>query len=38
MQRKQQAASGQGGESGSIFASRARPVYFNPWRESDTAV
>jgi hypothetical protein len=29
MPRKQQAASGQGGESGSIFASRARPVYFN---------
>ncbi len=27
--RKQQAASGQGGESGIIFASRARPVYFN---------
>jgi hypothetical protein len=29
MQRKHQAASGQGGENGSIFASRARPVYFN---------
>ncbi len=29
MQRKQQAASRQGGESGSIFASRVRPVYFN---------
>jgi len=29
MRRKQRAASGQGGESGSIFASRARPVYFN---------
>src|ERR1700730_7250248 len=29
MRRKQQAASGQGGESGTIFASRARPVYFN---------
>jgi hypothetical protein len=27
MQRKQQAASGRGGESGSIVASRARPVY-----------
>jgi hypothetical protein len=29
MQRKQQAASEQGDESGSIFASRVRPVYFN---------
>ncbi|MDQ6870292.1 MAG: hypothetical protein M3178_18920 [Pseudomonadota bacterium] len=29
MQRKQQAASRQDGESGSIFASRARPIYFN---------
>ncbi len=29
MQRKQQAASGQGRESGSIFAARARPVYCN---------
>jgi hypothetical protein len=29
MQRKQQAASGQGGERGSIFATRARLVYFN---------
>jgi hypothetical protein len=29
MQREHQSASGQGGESGSIFALRARPVYFN---------
>jgi hypothetical protein len=29
MWREQQAASGQGGESGIVFALRARPVYFN---------